>query len=329
MAKKRILSGTRPTGFLHLGNYLGCLKNWRNLQDDYECFFMVADWHALTTEYADPSNMPDYIREMVIDWLAIGLDPKKSTMFIQSHVLEHAELNLLLGMMTPVSWLERCPTYKEQIQQISNKDLSNVGFLNYPVLQAADIIIYKAEVVPVGEDQLPHIEMTREIVRRFNFLYGNVFPEPLDMLSPVPKLLGTDGRKMSKSYNNCIYLSDTADVVETKVMQMVTDPARVRKTDKGHPDVCSVYSYHKIFTKDKVAQIECDCIDAAIGCRDCKKILADNINKEFAPAHEYRKNLNMDFVKDVISEGTKKARKVAEKTMSEVRDAMKLTSFKK
>ena len=246
--KKRILSGMRPTGPLHLGNLLGALSNWVRIQEEYDCFFFIADWHALTSDYENTALIERYRKEIMIDWLSTGLTPEKSTLFVQSEIKEHAELYLILGMITPVSWLERNPTYKEQITQISNKDLSNFGFLGYPILQAADIIMYKPYGVPVGVDQAPHVEITREIARRFNFLYGNIFPEPEAMLTQTPKILGFDRRKMSKSYNNAIYLSDTPDQIGAKVAQMITDPQRARKSDPGDPDVCNVFSFHKVFT---------------------------------------------------------------------------------
>ena len=246
MAHKRVLSGMRPSGKLHLGHFHGVLENWLRLQKEHECLFFVADWHALTTEYNNPSNIQDNIKEMVIDWLSCGIDPDKSTIFLQSAVKEHAELHLLLSMITPLSWLERNPTYKEQLEEVKDKDLHTYGFLGYPVLQTADIIIYKADMVPVGIDQAPHLELSREITRRFNFLYGKIFPEPQTLLTETPKLLGTDGRKMSKSYNNAIFLSDPPAVIEKKILPMMTDPARQRRTDKGNPELCPVYFLHKI-----------------------------------------------------------------------------------
>ncbi len=327
--KKRLLSGNRPSGLLHLGNYIGALQNWVNLQEKYDCFYMVADWHALTSEYQDTREISYFIEQMVIDWLSVGLDPNKSTLFIQSHILQHAELSLLLGMFTPVAWVERCPTYKEQLQQLAHKEIATYGFLGYPVLQAADIAIYKAEVVPIGEDQIPHLEMAREIVRRFNFYHAPdtpVLPEPQAILSQVPRLLGVDGRKMSKSYNNCIYLSDSADTVKTKVSQMVTDPARVKRSDKGHPNVCSVFDYHKVFTPSRREEIEHACREAEIGCVACKNILADSLNNLLEPFREKRRELeaNPARIKEVITAGDDQAREAAENTMKEVRAALKL-----
>lgn len=324
--QKRILSGNRPTGMLHLGNYVGALKNWVGLQDAYECFFMVADWHALTSDYADPSHLEEFTSEMILDWLSIGLDPKRSTLFIQSKVKQHAELNLLLSFITPLPWLERCPTYKDQINQLSNKDLETAGFLGYPMLQAADIIIYKANAVPVGEDQIPHVEMCRELVRRFNNFYGEIFPEPQQLLSPVPKMTGIDGRKMSKSYGNCIYLKDSRPTVQKKISQMVTDPARIKRTDLGHPEVCSVFDYHKIFNTGEVPEIERDCKSASLGCVDCKKRLAEAVNQMMDPFREKRAQLERDpkYVRDVISAGNLRAQTEAETTLHEVRSAMHL-----
>ncbi len=326
MARKRILSGNRPSGLLHLGNYVGALQNWVNLQDEYECFFMIADWHALTSEYTDTSEIEGNIREMLLDWLSVGLDPERSTIFIQSQIKQHAELSLMLGMFTPLPWLERCPTYKEQIMEMANRDLSTYGFLGYPVLQAADIVIYRADAVPVGEDQVPHLEFTREVVRRINHIYGKLFPEPQTLLSRVPKLLGTDGRKMSKSYNNCIYLSDDAETVRKKVNKMVTDPARVRRTDKGHPEVCSVFSYHRVFNADQVPTIERQCRNAEIGCTDCKQNLARAINHLLDPFRRKRQELqaNPEYVREVVEKGNAHAREVAEETMRDVRTALHL-----
>lgn len=324
--RQRILSGNRPTGLLHLGNYVGALRNWVGLQDQYECFFMVADWHALTSDYADPSHLEEYTGQMVLDWLSAGLDPERCTFFIQSKVKQHAELSLLLSFITPLPWLERCPTYKDQIAQMQNKDLETHGFLGYPVLQAADIMIYKADVVPVGEDQIPHIEMCRELVRRFNGFYGEIFPEPAHLLSPVPKMLGTDGRKMSKSYGNCIYLTDSRPTIAKKVAQMVTDPARVRRNDPGHPEVCSVFDYHKIFNPAEVPQIAVDCRAGALGCVDCKKNLAEKINLLLDPFRERRAQYEREpqRVRDIVAHGNLRAQTEAEATMRQVREAMHL-----
>lgn len=284
--KKRVLSGMRPTGQLHLGHLVGALNNWVRLQKDYQCFFMIADWHALTTSYEDIGPIKEYTRDNVIDMLAAGIDTSKSVLFVQSDVKEHAELALLLGMLTPIPWLERVPTYKEQQQELSTKDLSTFGFLGYPLLQAADILIYKAHAVPVGVDQVPHVELTREIARRFNGFYGEIFPEPESLLTEVPKLPGLDGRKMSKSYGNSIYLSDDAKTIKDKVKTMVTDPARVKRSDPGHPDVCPVFQYHKVFAPQVTEQVRKECTTAAIGCVDCKKNLANELVDFLAPHHE-------------------------------------------
>ena len=326
MGKKRILSGNRPTGKLHLGTYVGALENWVRLQNEYECVYMVADWHALTSDYADTSAMRGNIDSMVLDWLAAGLDPDICVMFIQSKVKQHAELSLLLSMFVPLPWVERCPTYKEALAQIQDKDLRTHGFLGYPILQAADILIYKADAVPVGEDQLPHLELTREIARRVNFIYGKIFTEPQDILSRVPKLLGTDGRKMSKSYGNCIYLSDDEKTVNEKASLMVTDPARVRRSDKGHPEVCSVFDYHKVFTRERAAEIEQGCRDAALGCVECKKILMASLKTLLEPMRIRREELlkKPDTVRFVIEDGNRRASEAAEKTMIEVREALRL-----
>jgi tryptophanyl-tRNA synthetase len=289
MGKAVILSGMRPTGNLHLGNYLGALENWVKLQDEYECNFLVADWHALTTGYEDTSDYKENINNVLIDYLSAGLDPEKCTMFIQSAIAEHAELNLLFSMNTPLSWLYRCPTYKDQISQLKDKNILTHGFLGYPVLQAADILMYKANFVPIGEDQLPHLEVTREIGRRFNFLYQcEVFPEPQPLLTQMKKLPGLDGRKMSKSYNNAIALSDSPDEVQKKVMSMVTDPQRIRKDDLGHPEVCTVFTYHQYFNTGEVAEIESCCRTGTIGCVSCKKKLAVKVLETTTPIYERR-----------------------------------------
>jgi tryptophanyl-tRNA synthetase len=325
--KKRILSGMRPTGPLHLGNLHGALANWIQMQEEYECFYFIADWHALTSDYENTSMIAGYTREMIIDWLSAGLSPDKSTLFIQSRIKEHAELFLILSMITPVPWLERNPTYKDQILQLSNKDLSTFGFLGYPVLQAADIIMYKPSGVPVGIDQVPHVEITREIARRFNFLYGNVFPEPEAILTKTPKILGLDRRKMSKSYNNAIFLSDKPDVISSKVSVMITDPQRARKTDPGDPDVCNVFEFHKIYTdKETVNDIFPKCRSAKIGCVECKKIMAKHLSKSLEPIREKREyyEAHPDLVDGIIAEGILKARKVAAKTMDEVRTSVKI-----
>ena len=326
--KKRILSGMRPTGLLHLGNLHGALENWIEMQKQYECFFFIADWHALTSDYADTSLMSEYVQNMMIDWLSVGLSPDKSTFFIQSHIKEHAELFLILSMITPVPWLERNPTYKEQIAQISNKDLSTLGFLGYPVLQAADIIMYKADGVPVGIDQVPHVEITREIARRFNYFYGKVFPEPKAILTKTPKILGADRRKMSKSYNNAIYLSDKPDIIASKVAAMITDPQRARKTDAGNPDICNVFEFHKLYSNSEtVNKIKNECRSAQIGCVECKKIMAQNLIKALEPIRDKRKyyEARPELVDAIIADGCNKARNIAQQTMKEVRSAMKIS----
>ena len=331
--KKRVLSGMRSTGKLHLGNYVGALVNWVKLQDTHQCFFFIADWHALTTDYADPSQIKQNTLEVMIDWLAAGLDPDRCTMFIQSHVPQHAELHLLFSMITPLGWLERVPTYKEQQQNIKDKDLNTYGFLGYPVLQAADILVYKGDFVPVGEDQVAHIELTREIARRFNGLYPGkgktgILPEPQPLLTPTPKLPGTDGRKMSKSYNNYILISDPEPVIRQKLKTMVTDPARVRRTDPGNPDVCPVGDLHKIFSSaETVANVYAGCRSAGIGCIECKGWAADSIIRTIAPMQERRKKYEAKprSAWDIIEAGNAKARQEAETTMQEVRSAMGLS----
>lgn len=324
-AKKRILSGMRPTGKLHLGNFYGALYNWVGLQKDYECFYFVADWHALTTEYEDAANIRDYIPEMLMDWLAAGLDPDRSTLFVQSALPEHAELYLILGMFTPVPWLERTPTYKDQVQELAHKDLATYGFLGYPVLQAADILMYKAQGVPVGVDQVPHVEMTREIARRFNHLYREIFPEPEALLTEVPKLTGTDGRKMSKSYNNCIYISDSPEVMAQKVKGMVTDTQRPFRKDPGEPDRCLAFPFHRLnLVQEKLDEIMVDCRSAKLGCVDCKKLLAEALLENLAPIQERRHyyEIHPEEVKEILLTGNARARNTARQTMAEVREAI-------
>ncbi len=318
----------QPSGLLHLGNLMGALDNWRKLQDQYECYYFIADWHALTTNYADTSKIRTFVREMVIDWLAAGLDPDKSVLFQQSHIPEHAVLHVLLSMSTPLPWLERVPTYKEKMEQIQDKDMHTYGFLGYPVLQAADILIYKANFVPVGIDQLPHLELTREICRRFNQFYGNVFPEPQPLMTEYPKLPGTDGRKMSKSYNNCLYLSESPEEITKKVMQMVTDPARVRRQDPGNPDVCPLFALDKIFApKEWCSYVDVECRRAGIGCVDDKKELLKHLLAYLKPIQERRKELVADpkRITEIIAGGSKKARAIAAQTLAEANEAMKLS----
>lgn len=326
--RKRVLSGMQPSGLMHLGNHLGALENWKSLQDQYECYFFVADWHALSTNYADTSRIREFSRELLIDWLAAGIDPKRSTLFIQSRIPEHAVLHLLLSMMTPISWLERNPTYKEKQEEIKEKDLSTYGFLGYPVLQAADILLYKPDFVPVGKDQLPHLELTRELARRFNDIYKTqVFPEPKEHLTKFPKVMGTDGRKMSKSYGNTINLSDAEPVVRQKLKTMVTDPARVRRNDPGNPDICPVYDFHKIYSPQAVQeQINKDCRTATIGCIDCKKLVADRIVERMTPVWDARGRLSKDpaYLNDIMTEGSNRAGEVAKATLHDVNEAMKI-----
>ncbi|HXB54402.1 MAG TPA: tryptophan--tRNA ligase [Vicinamibacteria bacterium] len=327
MPRPRILSGMRPTGPLHLGNLMGALENWVRLQDEYECFFPIVDWHSLTTDYADTRGIRGNVLEVATDWLAAGLDPARSVLFIQSAVPEHAELHLLLSMVTPVAWLERVPSYKEQQQQLQDRDLSTYGFLGYPVLQTADIIIYKADAVPVGEDQAPHLELSREIVRRFNHLYGPVFPEPKTLLTKTARIPGTDGRKMSKSYANAIYLQDAPEVVREKLRTMVTDPARKRRTDPGNPDVCPVFDLHRAFSPPESQDwAAAGCRSAGIGCLDCKARLANHLLERLSPIHARRPEFaaHPERVWDILHEGSKRARSVAEATLAEVRSAMKI-----
>jgi len=392
----RVVSGMRPTGKLHLGHYFGVVKNWLELQNRHECFFFIADWHALTTAYRDTSSLKENVEELMTDWLALGLDPSKSTLFVQSKVKEHAELFLLFSMLTPKSWLELNPTYKdlkynllkighlkEEIKEKLSKVVPEVvkllpfkvekeeafrehlleslsetliealfegeverelfkklnvskrdyyetdtyGFLGYPVLQSADILVYKGEAVPVGEDQLPHVELAREIARRFNRLYGEVFPEPEALLTETPKLPGTDGRKMSKSYGNAVFFSDSEEEVRQKVMKMFTDPRKVRKNDPGHPEECPVFAWHALFTpEEERKQIEEDCKKGLLGCVECKKRLLKGLEAFLSPVRERREELKgrKEELWEVFEEGSKKAREVAKKTMEEVREAMNL-----
>ncbi len=323
----RIVSGMQPSGRLHLGNYLGALAHWHALQADHDCFFFVADWHALSTNYEDTGHIHTYVRALLLDWLAAGIDPERATVFVQSHVPEHAVLHLILSMITPLPWLERNPTYKEKRDQLEGRDLSTHGFLGYPVLQAADIVLYKAEAVPVGKDQLPHLELTREIARRFNSLYAPVLAEPRALLTAFPKVVGTDGRKMSKSYGNAIHLSDTEPEVRHKLKTMVTDPARVKRHDPGNPDICPVFAFHKIYSDAAVtARINQECRTAKIGCIDCKKFVADGIVAQLSPIWDARRSLEADPARldEVAQAGRVRASKVAAHTLAEVRNAMKL-----
>lgn len=325
MDKRPLVTGIRPTGYLHLGHLEGMLKTTVNLQEEYECFPFIADWHSLT-DHLDTERLSEYTLNVAIDWLSAGIDPEKSTLFVQSHIPEHAELEVLLSMITPVPWLERCPTYKDKMQDLEEKESASLGLLAYPVLQAADIMMYKGEAVPVGEDQLPHLEISREIARRFNNLYGEVFPEPEAILTKIPNLPGLDGRKMSKSYDNCIYLRDTSEEISKKVMSMITDPARVRLDDPGHPEVCSVFAYHEIYNPEEVPQIEADCRAASIGCVECKKNLAKKLSKALELFHERRNEWasKPETVEEILRESTDKASEIARQTMDEVRTAMRI-----
>ncbi len=322
-----IVSGMRPTGRLHLGHFHGALKNWLRLQEQFRCYFFVADWHALTTDYASPQGIRQSTGEMVMDWLSVGLDPARSVIFRQSDVKEHAELHLLFSMITPVPWLERNPTYKEQIKELTGKDLSTYGFLGYPVLQAADITIYKANKVPVGVDQAPHVELTREIVRRFNQLYRPVFPEPEVLLTEAQKVPGLDGRKMSKSYNNAVFLSDTPKEIDQKLSRMTTDPARVKRTDPGEPEKCPAFQLHKIYcTAEEIEYVTKGCRTAGIGCLECKKVMIKHVVEELAPIRERRARYENkpEEVEAVLSNGSCSAKQEATKTMAEVRETLGL-----
>jgi len=322
----RVLSGIQPSGPLHLGNLIGALSNWIRLQDKYECYFFVADLHALTTGYGNPYQIKEYTVDLLMNFIAAGLNPEKSTIFIQSQIPEHSELHVFLSMITPLGWLERVPTYKEKKEQIKDKDLDTYGFLGYPVLQTADIIIYRAKYVPVGVDQIPHLELSREIARRFNYLYENeFFPEPEALLTDFPKVPGTDGRKMSKSYGNAIYLSDNQTIVTEKISTMITDPARKRRTDKGDPAKCPVFDLHKIFsTEDEKKEITIGCTTASIGCIDCKKILIKHVIETLRPIWEKRQELinNPSLLIDIAHEGSKKAKKVAGETLKEMKEVI-------
>ncbi|MFH1386046.1 MAG: tryptophan--tRNA ligase [bacterium] len=323
---KKVLSGIQPTGRLHLGNLIGAVENWVKLQAEYDCHFFIADFHALTTSYADTKNLKEDIKQVAVDLLSAGIDPEKCVLFKQSDVPEHAELHLIFSMLTPLPWLERVPTYKSKIEELKEKDLGTYGFLGYPVLQAADILIYKANLVPVGEDQLPHLELTREIARRFNFLYKEIFPEPQDALTAFPVLPGTDGRKMSKSYNNTIAISDVPEVVRKKVSIMVTDPARIKKEDKGHPEVCPVYAYYKVFAKDRIEQVAKECRAATRGCVACKKEMADILVEYLAPIHARREKLEKDhkLLDKILMAGAEKARRSAAETLLDAKRAVGL-----
>lgn len=323
--KGRILSGMRPTGPMHLGNLAGALRNWAELQDEYDCFYCIVDWHALMSEFANPRSIAQYTYEVLADWLAVGLDPERATIFIQSHVPEHAELHMVLSCITPIPWLERCPTYKEQQREMRDHDLSNYAFLGYPVLMAADILLYRADTVPVGDDQLPHLELTREIARRFNHLYGEVFPEPQALLAPTSRILGLDRRKMSKSYGNYIALADPPDTIRTKVMSMITDPQRIRRTDPGRPDYCNVHTYYEAFsTAEEAEAVARRCRGAEWGCTECKGRLAEVLIELLSPIRDRREQLlrERDELQDIIAAGSRRAHEVAHETMERVHQAL-------
>jgi len=323
--RERVLSGMQASGKLHLGNLVGALANWVRLQEEYECFYFVADWHALTANYAEAKGIKESTMDLLVNFLAAGLDPKKCTVFVQSMVPEHAELHLMLSMITPLGWLERVPTYKEKKEELEDKDLSTYGFLGYPVLQSADILIYRANYVPVGIDQLPHLEITREIARRFNYFYGEVLPEPEGLLTEFPKVPGVDGRKMSKSYGNAIYLSDPPKVVEEKIRTMTTDPARMRRTDPGNPELSPVYHLHKIFsTGEEQDWVVKGCVSAGIGCIDCKKVLIKNVFTVMEPIWKKREELlgNPEYLMQIAREGSEKAGEAARETLKGIREAM-------
>ena len=328
MSKGRIFSAMQPSGKFHLGNYMGALENWVKLQNDYECFFAIADLHALTSAYADTSQIPENIYNMALDWFSAGLDPEKNVIFIQSHVKEHAELHLLLSMMTPLSWLERVPTYKDKLQKLGDqgKDINTYGFLGYPELMTADIILYKAGWVPVGEDQNPHLELAREITRRFNLMYKPVFVEPQGLMSRAAVLPGIDGRKMSKSYGNTIPFASSPDELRERVRMIVTDPQRIKKDDPGHPEVCVAYKFHQLFNKEELPQLEKDCRGGCIGCVACKKNLAEKMVTIMADMHVRRQEYEgkRSLIRDILDDGAKKAQVIASETMAEVKDAMHL-----
>ena len=321
--KPIILSGMQPTGQLHLGNYEGALKNWVSLQDKYRMYLCIVDWHALTSDFNDTAQMQNRIFEAAVDYLSAGLDPEKCSIFVQSDVKEHAELHLLFSMIIPIPWLERVPSYKEKVESLG---LDSYGFMGYPLLQAADILLYKANAVPVGKDQMPHIELTREVCRRFNSIYGNVFPEPEGLLAQFPVVPGIDGRKMSKSYGNDIRLADSNEDTAKKIRKMLTDPQKIRKGDPGRPDICPVFALHGIYSDD-TEEIRAGCSSGALGCVDCKLKLANNLNSSLQSLRERRKELvnNKKYVINILNKGADEARQVASRTMTEVREAMHLT----
>jgi tryptophanyl-tRNA synthetase len=325
--KRRLLSGMRPTGPVHLGHFLGALTNWKALQQDYDCYYMIADWHALMSEYENPSKIHSCMIEMAADWLAFGIDPKRSTVFVQSQVKEHLELFMIFSNIVPLPWLERCPTYKEQLRQIQGRDLIRYGFLGYPVLQAADILVYMASIVPIGIDQMPHLELTREIARSFNNIYEVLFPEPEALLTRVPKLLGTDNRKMSKSYNNFICIGDSDDSITKKIGAMITDPKRIKLSDKGHPGICNVFNYYRFFAGDMQPDVKEWCEHARLGCIACKKRLADAVIEYIKPYRRKRNAILKDkaYIENVLIEGAEKASDSARLTLLKVYKAMKIT----
>jgi tryptophanyl-tRNA synthetase len=325
--RSRVLSGMRPTGPLHIGHLVGALDNWVAFQDRYECLFAIVDWHALSTEYADTRGIRQHVRDVALDWLAAGIDPERCQVFVQSDVKEHAELHLLLSMIVPLPWLERVPTFKEQQRELKDKALNTYGFFGYPLLQTADILLYRADLVPVGEDQVPHLELSREIARRFNQLYGDVFPEPQACLTRAARLPGTDGRKMSKSYGNAIFLGESAQSVGKKIDSMLTDPQRTHRHVPGNPEVCPVFHTHKVFSSDEtVAWAAAGCRTADIGCRDCKAALKTSLETRLAPIRERRADLaaHPAEVDRVLATGAERARALAARTMTRVRRAMKI-----
>ncbi|MBU1122265.1 MAG: tryptophan--tRNA ligase [Candidatus Omnitrophota bacterium] len=324
---KVVLSGVRPTGKQHLGHWIGTLSNWIELQQQYQCFFMVADWHAFMSEYKDLSHIKEYSFDNVCEWISYGIDPARCVLFEQSKVGAHLELFLLLSYITPIGWLSRCPTFKEQIKQLKDKEINTYAFFGYPVLQSCDILLYKTNFVPVGEDQLSHLELCREIVRRFHHLYKKqTFIEPQPVLTPIPKLAGLDGRKMSKSYDNFIALDEEDAVIEKKILSMITDPARKKRTDKGHPDICTVFAYYTIFKKEEKEDVRQGCMSAQRGCKECKKALADSFKVFIGSRREKKKELmkKKDYIRDILKEGNIKANAVASKTLEEVKAAMKI-----
>jgi tryptophanyl-tRNA synthetase len=321
---KRVLSGIQASGKVHIGNYLGAISNWVKLQDKYETYYFIADLHALTTAYENKVNIYRYSLDVAKVLIGAGIDPQRTTLFLQSAIPEHCELHLIFSMLTPLSWLERVPTYKSKLEEEKERDLKTYGFLGYPVLQAADITLYQADLVPVGRDQLPHLELTREIVRRFNFLYGNFFKEPQELLTEYPVLPGVDGRKMSKSYNNTIDMIDDQAALQKKVQMMVTDPQRIKKTDKGHPEVCSVYHYQGIFNKPEVSEIETACKSGSLGCVECKKKLVGELEKVISPVREKTLKISDAQIKEILQTGSQKAGQEARQTLEKVKDIIKL-----